>query len=185
MAGALPGSPTFGRKTLRWPYALLGLFFIAGLGMLGGAGYLIVDTRRDIAAGTRADGIVIDLIVERDSDGDDMSYPRVRFMTAAGESVEFTGSVGSRPAAFDIGEAVAVLYDPAKPRDARIDSFFQLWFGPLVLGFLGVVFTAVGGGAIIAFARPSNRPSVPVPASPATQPLGARHASAVERAPRD
>ena len=36
---------------------------------------------------------------------------------------------------------MAVLYDPAKPRDVRIDSFFQLWFAPLILGFLGFVFT--------------------------------------------
>ena len=185
MAGALPGSPTFKRTTPRWPYALVSLFFLAGPAMLGGAGYLVVETRRDIAAGASADGTVIDLIVERDSDGDDIYYPRVRFMTAAGESVEFTGSVGSRPAAFDIGEAVAVLYDPAKPRNARIDSFFQLWFGPLILGFLGFVFTAVGGGAVIAFVRSINRPSAPMPAFPPAETVAARPASAVERAPRD
>jgi hypothetical protein len=68
MAGALQGSQTVKRKALRWPYALLGLFFLAGLGMLGGAGYLIVNTRRDIAAAAGAGGAVIDLIVERDCD---------------------------------------------------------------------------------------------------------------------
>ena len=185
MGGLRQSSPTSERRTPRRPSVLIGVFFLVGLGMLGGAGYLVVDTRRDIAAGVSADGRVIDLIAERDSDGDDMYYPRVRFVTAAGEPVEFTGSVGSSPAAFDIGEAVAVLYDPADPGDARIDSFFQLWFGPLILGFLGFIFTTVGGGAVIAFARSGNRPAAPMPASPSGEPLAVRPASAVERAPRD
>lgn len=43
--------------------------------------------------------------------------------------VEFTGSVGSDPPGFDIGEGVTVLYDPANPKSARIDAFFQLWSG--------------------------------------------------------
>jgi hypothetical protein len=77
--------------------------------------------------------------------------------------VQFTGSVGSSPPAFDIGEAVAVLYDRSDPRDARIDSFFQLWFAPLILGFLRLVFTAVGGGAIIAFMRSTARAPLPRP----------------------
>lgn len=156
-------SPTSERRTRRWPGAFVGVFLLVGLGMLGGAGYLFVDTRHDIATGVGAEGVVIDLIAERDSDGDDVYYPRVRFATPAGEPVEFTGSVGSSPPAFDIGEAVAVLYNPSDPRDARIDSFFQLWFAPLILGFLGLVFTAVGGGGIIAFMRSTDRAPLPRP----------------------
>src|SRR5262245_62580222 len=101
MAGGQQRAPT----STRWPYLLVGVFVIAGLGMLGGAGYLTVETRHDIAVGVSADGVVIDIILSRDSDGDDTYYPRVRFMTPAGEPVEFTGSVGSSPAAFDVGEA--------------------------------------------------------------------------------
>jgi hypothetical protein len=175
-----------GRSTsARWPFALLGLFLVAGLGMLGGAGYLVADTRHDIAVGASAEGVVIDLILSRDSDGDDTYYPRVRFATPTGESVEFTGSVGSTPAAFDVGEAVAVLYDPADPQDARIDSFFQLWFGPLILGFLGFVFTAIGGGAVVAALRSGRGSAAPIAAAPSPAPVVSRSASAVERAPRD
>jgi hypothetical protein len=119
-------SPNSEGRTRRWPGAFVGIFLLVGLGMLGGAGYLLVDTRHDVATGVGAEGVVMDLIAEHDSDGDDVYYPRVRFVTPAGEPVEFTGSVGFSPPAFDIGEAVAVLYDPSDPRDARIDSFFQL-----------------------------------------------------------
>ncbi len=69
---------------------------------------------------------------------------------------------------FDIGEAVAVLYDPSHPRDARIDSFFQLWFAPLIPG---LVFTAVGGGAIIASMRSTDR--APLPRPPGSRRAGA------------
>ncbi len=184
MARWRQGSQASERKAPRWPGVLVGVFLVVGLGMLGGAGYLFVDTRHDVATGVSADGVVIDLIAERDSDGDNVYYPRVRFLTPAGEPVEFTGSVGSSPAAFDVGEPVAVLYNPSAPRDARIDSFFQLWFAPLILGFLGLVFTAVGGGAIVAFVRSNNKASLPMSAPPPAAPL-ARPASAVERTPRD
>ena len=186
MAGPRQSSPNSGRRAVGGATALVGLFLLAWLGMLGGAGYLYADTRRDIAVAASADGVVIDLIASRDSDGDVSYYPRVRFMTPAGEPVEFTGSVGSRPATFDIGEAVAVLYDPDDPRDARINSFFQLWFAPLILGFLGLVFTTVvGGGAVVGLVRSRNRPSASIAASPPTETVAARPVSAVERTSRD
>ena len=59
---------------------------------------------------------------------------------------------------FDIGEAVAVLYDPSHPRDARIDSFFQLWFAPLILGFLGSCSPrSVAAPSLPLCARPTER----------------------------
>ena len=59
---------------------------------------------------------------------------------------------------FDIGEAVAVLYDPSHPRDARIDSFFQLWFAPLILGFLGSCSPrSVAAPSLPLCARPTDR----------------------------
>jgi hypothetical protein len=128
------------------PTFLFGIFFVIGLGLLGGAGYLVLDTRNDIARAETADGIVIDLVGERDSDGDTIYYPHVRYVTRSGEAVEFTTAVGSSPPGFDVGERVSVLYDPAAPEEARIDTFFQLRFGALILGGIGFVFTLIGAG---------------------------------------
>jgi hypothetical protein len=47
--------------------------------------------------------------------------------------------------------------------NARIDGFFQLWLLPIILGFLGLVFTAVGGGGIIADMRSTDRAPLPSP----------------------
>jgi Protein of unknown function (DUF3592) len=130
--------------------ATLGVFLAVGLALLVGGGYSFVHTQTAIATAASADGAVIELIDSRDSDGDTVYYPRVRFRTRAGNVVEFTGSVGSKPAAFGVGEAVKVLYDPERPGDARIDAFFQLWFLPIVLGGMGIIFAGIGGAGIAA-----------------------------------
>jgi len=185
MAASQSHAPTSKGSAPRWIAIITAIFFLAGLAILGKAVSVVIDRRHEIAAATRADGVVIDLIASHDSESETY-HPRVRFVTANGEVVEFTGSVGSDPPGFDIGERVAVLYDPANPNDARIDAFFQLWFAPLMLGILGTLFTAAGGGLTIGLLRAGNKLSRPILASPAAQSVPPpRPASAVERRPRD
>ena len=72
-----------------------------------------------------AQGEVIELLhVESDDDGDGTWKPRVRFRTAAGETIDFESSTSSNPPSYEVGEAVRVLHAPGDPRNARIDSFF-------------------------------------------------------------
>ena len=163
------------------PRLFFGIFLLVGLGLLGGSAYLTYDTRRSLSVGVRADGKVIDLYESRDSDGDSTYRPHVRFTTREGEIVEFTSSTGSNPAAFNVGEPVVVIYDPASPRSARIDSFFQLWFAPLLTGVMGIVFTAVG---CMAFRSGPRRPVPSVNAPDIAEPKSAT-AGAVERRSRD
>jgi hypothetical protein len=42
-----------------------------------------------------------------------------------------------------------VLYHPNPPHDARISSFTDLWLLSLILGGLGVLFTALGAGLLL------------------------------------
>jgi hypothetical protein len=119
---------------------MIGVVFLAvGLG-LGTGGFFawkhVADQRE---RGLRADGEVIRL--ERSGGA---YYPWVRFETRNGTPVEFRGSVGSKPPAFEVGEKVEVLYQRDAPEDAHIDSFFENWFLALILGFLGTVFTLFG-----------------------------------------
>jgi hypothetical protein len=121
--------------------------------MLSGAGYETLRNRHDIAVGTAAKGTVTDLFQGSDSDGGTVYYPRVRFATRSGDTIEFTGSNGASPPAFEVGETVSVLYDRTSPGNARIDSFFQLWLLPMILGGMGSVFAAVGGAGLIVGGR--------------------------------
>jgi len=159
---------------------VLGVFLAAGLAMLAGSGYSLLHTRAAIARAVPAEGAVVDLISRTDSDGDTVYYPRVRFRTRTGDTQEFTGSVGSKPAAFDVGEGVNVLYDPDRPGEARINTFFQLWFLPLLLAGMGIIFAGIGGAGVAAAC--SGRAGRTPPSAPAaTAPL----TRAVERRSRD
>lgn len=99
-------------------------------------------TRGFIARAATATGTVTELIEVRDDDGGSSTYkPVVKFVDPGGEEIRFTSSYSSRPPAYDVGEAVEVLFVPG---DARIKGFGSLWLGPLILGGLGTVFTAIG-----------------------------------------
>lgn len=153
----------------RPPAVVMAIFLLIGLGMLGGAIYLYFDVRHAIAVAAVADGRVIAIEESRDSDGDYTYYPRVRFHAGTGQQIEFTGDVGSNPSGFAVGEAVRVCYDPSNPDDARIDTFMQLWFMPLLLGGIGTLFSLMGGGIVIsAMARrpAASQPTPPAAASP-------------------
>lgn len=75
------------------------------------------------------------------------SRPQVEFTAENGRTVKIIGRVASRPARYQIGERVSVLYNPADPADAQINSFVELWFVTLMLvgfGLLTLVMGAMG-----------------------------------------
>ena len=79
------------------------------------------------------------------SGGHSTSYhPVVQFATSEGRSMQFTDKVGGSPPSHDVGETVPVKYDPGDPADARISTGFRLWFGPGLVGLLGVGFLVAG-----------------------------------------
>lgn len=69
--------------------------------------------------------------------------PLVEFTTASGEQARFVGEVCSN-SGYDVGEGVALMYDPVDPENAHIDGFLQNWFISLIFGFFGVFFTLIG-----------------------------------------
>ena len=113
-----------------------------GLAILAGALYLLVTTGVFVASAARARGKVTDLVESRSNDGSGTWHPVVSF-DVRGESFTFQSKFGSRPAPYDIGDAVDVLYDPDDPRNARIDSFRGLWLGAVIAGALGLFFTLI------------------------------------------
>ena len=117
-----------------------GLLFI----LLGGAGVIgaIVAAIRQShrrALLHRAQGTVVRMEYTMGR----MQAPVVAFVGPNGP-VEFRSSIGSSPPAFRVGEIVTVLFDPAQPTNAQLDSFWDKWLLPGVLGFIGVVFGFMG-----------------------------------------
>lgn len=101
---------------------------------------LYIGTSGFIRDSLRAEGTVIELV----SNGD-VYYPKVSYYTLDGENIIYTESTGSDPPGFLQGEAVEIFYDKDNPRNARINSFFMLWFGNIVLTAISSVFFFVGG----------------------------------------
>jgi hypothetical protein len=134
------------------------VFSTIGIGMLVGSFFIFSNTTSFIRRAEQAEGKVIDLERSRSSSSSSSTYrPVVEFTTATGKRIEFTSSVGSSPPSHRVGEPVTVLYNPADPQSARIKSFFQLWFGFLIVCFMGLVFAAIGLSMIFVRARGRKR----------------------------
>jgi Protein of unknown function (DUF3592) len=129
---------------------LIGLMLVGG-GLVGLGTKVLVDNQRFVAKAAGATGVVLyvreEVRRERVGTGsneryEDVSYfsPVVRFLTARGQVVEFQGNDGSLRA----GDAVRVLYDPANPQDARLDSWPNRWGAGSVPLAIGLALIAVG-----------------------------------------
>ena len=129
---------------------LIGLMLVGG-GLVGLGAKVLVDDQRFVAKAAGATGVVLyvreEVRRERVGSGsneryEDVSYfsPVVRFLTAREQVVEFQGNDGSLRA----GDSVRVLYDPANPQDARLDSWPSRWGAGTVPLAIGLVLIAVG-----------------------------------------
>lgn len=124
------------------------IFFIAGLGMLTGGFFVWRSHANFVAHASHADGTVTDLDYQRSSKGKGTYHPVVEFSAQNGKIIHFTSGSGSNPASYSRGDHLHVLYDGANPEHASIDSFMSNWFGTLILGGLGLLFTLAGGGIV-------------------------------------
>lgn len=90
-----------------------------------------------------AEGTVTELVRSRSDDS--ISYrPVVEFTAQNGTPVEFVSSVGSNPPNYSPGERVEVLYDPANPVDAQLNSNLASWGGSVVVAGIGGLFLVSG-----------------------------------------
>jgi hypothetical protein len=129
------------------------IFLAVGVGLLAGAFYWGYQSSSESSEFARAEGTVVDLQFDEDTDGGGVYRPLVEFVDAGGSRRTFLSSYGSYPAPYDVGDKVGVLYNPANPSDATMDSFGALYLGPVIVGSLGLVFTLIGGIAEIYRAR--------------------------------
>ncbi len=124
------------------------VFSIVGLAMLIGAYFIYSNTQSFLTTAVTSNGTVTELIRSRSSDS--VTYaPVVKFKTQDGQSIEFTSSSGSNPPSYSTGETVEVLYQIGAPNKARINGFFDLWGGAIILAGLGAVFFIIGFSILI------------------------------------
>ncbi len=110
--------------------------------------------KRSVAATGRVKGI-------RSADRKNFFRPVIEFNTASGETVEYHPKSSHSAGAYTIDQEVALFYDPDFPQDARIKSFFYLWFAPVAL-FVAAALVLWAGFGITAehLPVPGEAPSV-------------------------
>lgn len=132
------------------------VFTLVGIGMLVGAFLIYKSTSSFLAEATKAEGTVVDLVQSRSSDS--TTYrPVVHFINQNGQKIEFMSTTGSNPPSYSKGQKVEVLYRPTEPQNAKINGFFSLWGGSVIVGGLGGVFFLIGSGIILAGSLKSRK----------------------------
>jgi hypothetical protein len=104
-------------------------------------GIRMYDENRAFAARAKsAEGTVIDFERQHtpgDDSREDTTYAIVRFATDDGRQITFRGPSVDGLAKLRQNDTVRVLYEPADPTVAKVDSYMGLWFGPTMLGGMG------------------------------------------------
>jgi len=110
---------------------ILANLFFAGFCLWGAyAGYVSWQLEQ---SGERTTGNVVRLDESDSGEGGCCVYSPVIEFVAGGQTFTFESGNASDPPAYDVGEEVRVLYDPANPETAQIDSFFERWVFPIII----------------------------------------------------
>jgi hypothetical protein len=110
---------------------ILANLFFAGFCLWGAyAGYVSWQLEQ---GGERTTGNVVRLDESDSGEGGCCVYSPVIEFVAGGQTFTFESGNASDPPAYDVGEKVRVLYDPANPETAQIDSFFERWLFPIII----------------------------------------------------
>jgi hypothetical protein len=126
----------------------LGIVFSLVGGLLALIGvFLFIRTRIFIGNAQEVKGIVIQMVYSRSSSssGSGGRYaPIYQFKTLDGQSIVIQDSLSSNPPRFQVGQEIDVLYETGNPQKARINKWMNLYFVPVLLGGMGLIFGGVG-----------------------------------------
>ncbi len=126
------------------PAALV--FVIIGFVLVYVGFYFYNDIRETRSKGIKTEGTIVRY--ERRGPGtsnlrDMFAVPIVRFYTKSGQEVIVEGKVDNTSVLQNLceaGEQVEIIYDPANPQHAIINTFAELWFAPLLAWLVGTGF---------------------------------------------
>jgi hypothetical protein len=133
------------------------VFLTVGIVALSIGGFSTVSRLSFQRSALTARGRVLRLERRSARRGSSAYRPVVEFLTRDEQEITFTSKVGNNPPAFQVDEAVTVLYDPEDPHDAYIQSLVQFWGGPLFAFLFGAVFAGIPSGILLAQARGRSR----------------------------
>jgi len=119
-------------------FGLVGLL-LAAIGV-----FIWMRTRAFMSTAQETKGTVTHMISSSGSEGGMVYAPVFKFTTIQGQVIEVEEKVYSNPPQFQTGQAVDILYDPEDPNRARVKKWSSLYFVPLLLGGMGMIFGCIG-----------------------------------------
>ncbi len=119
-------------------YIGVGALLLVGSVMLLFALKLFYETIVFLRSAVRTVGTCIRLDGARNSDGQATSLPVFEYQTNDGTIYRYTSTVASTPPAYNVGDTATLLYHKRNPRNARINSFIEIWLVQLILAVLGL-----------------------------------------------
>lgn len=131
-------------------FGVIGLILLT-IGIVG-----LNNTIQWVTEAERTDGTVVRISAYSTvSDGvtTTMYSPVVSFIDKSGNQFTFSSNVSSSSVDYKTGDKIPVLYNRDKPEEARVKSFFSLWGVTLIVGGIGLIFTAMGVGYLIYVVR--------------------------------
>lgn len=66
--------------------------------------------------------------------------PLIEYHTVEGKLYRYQSHITSEPPRYYTGDRVSIIYNPAKPYQAKIQSFSELWLVPSLFGGFGITF---------------------------------------------
>lgn len=130
-------------------FAIWGVICVlVGCGFLANALQIYLRRKRFLASAQAAAGTVVEVRVEgigRNA----ISVPVFEFQTAGGVVQRVRSLMGSGFQSFEVGQTIAVRYDPEHPSRAEVDTFAVLWGLALLRAGFGLVFLMMGTVAIL------------------------------------
>ncbi|MBI3150609.1 MAG: DUF3592 domain-containing protein [Chloroflexi bacterium] len=119
------------------------VFTLVGLLLAAIAAFSVIRTQIFLGKAQQVKGTVIRMVYSSDSDGGGYS-PIFQFRTITGQTIEVADNLRSNPPMFREGQIVDMLYDPSNPHSARVKKWLSLYFVPLLLGGMGIIFGGIG-----------------------------------------
>ena len=78
-----------------------------------------------------------------------MYYPVIRFTTINGATVSMKSKTGRGGNPYRVGQTISVLYDPAHPKNMKIDTLWSRWIMVVVPALFALVLLGMGGAALL------------------------------------
>ncbi len=147
-----------GKKGLNVGRLVGTIFMSLGGIMLAVVAYVVVSNYQFEQRAIPVKGTVIDYQSHLSSNDQGQSttmYTPVFQYDFKGKSYTYVSSTSSSSKEYEIDETVEVLVDPEEPAEILINSFWEKWFLPVLLGFMGTLFSGMGFMAYRVLGKPA------------------------------